>query len=384
MRAIQPDKDYIVALRRELHAIPEVGFDLEETLSVVKRELDSLGVPYTDRYGRSSLVGYLGPEGAKRTVALRADMDALPVKEATGLPFSSRHEGRMHACGHDCHTAMLLGTAKMLKEVEADLPCRVLLLFQAAEEYAPGGASLMVEDGVMEGVSAVVGLHVSPNFPVGELHLNSHVMSASSHGFFLDIYGKSAHVAVPHRGVDAIALACRVYTDVQVMRARELDPLIPAVIGIGEIHGGNANNVLCDHVRMHGTLRAHDGKTDDYMYRRIAEIARAVAEDAGGSAELSTTKLYPVLKNDPRMAAALARAARRALPTLTVREDAPSSMGAEDFSFFSEQVPGVYFRLGCRDGEEIVPLHNDRFSPSEDCLPYGPAVLYRFIMDGEY
>lgn len=380
----EPYRDYIVALRRELHRIPEVGFDLPKTLAVVKRELDAMGIPYTDRYGRSSLVGYLGSETAEKTVALRADMDALPVTERTGLPFASIHEGRMHACGHDCHTAMLLGTAKMLKAVEASLPCRVLLIFQAAEEFAPGGASLMAEDGVLDGVNAVVALHVNPTKKVGEVGINNHVMSASSHGFHLDIYGKSAHVATPHRGVDAIALACRIYNDIQIMRSREMNPFLPALVGIGEIHGGTANNVICDHVRMHGTIRAHDTETDAYLYRRIGEIASAIAEDAGGRAELTTTKHYPVLRNDPRVASYVARSANRALHHAKIDVDITPSMGAEDFAFFTERIPGAYFRLGCTEGDEVIPLHNDRFSPSEEMLVFGPAIFYQYVMDGEY
>jgi amidohydrolase len=381
----EPDRDYIVSLRREFHRIPEVGFDLPKTLAVVKRELEALGIPYTDRYGKASLVGYLGREDAGKTVALRADMDALPVEENTGLPFSSTHEGKMHACGHDCHIAMLLGTAKMLKEVEDELPCRVLLLFQAAEEYAPGGAKLMAEDGVLTGVDAVAALHVNPTFPVGRFSVNSHVMSASSHGFFLDIYGKSAHVATPHRGVDAIAIACRIYNDIQIMRSREMPPLAPAIIGVGEFHGGAANNVICDHVHMHGTIRAHETAHDEYMYRRIGDIAKSIAEDAGGRAELVTTKHYPVLKNDPETAREVAAAIRRAMPNGTVITNLEPSMGAQDLSFFLANTKGAFFRLGAREeGEEIVALHNCRFSPSEKALVLGPAIFYEYVMRGNY
>ena len=380
-----PDLSYIVSLRRELHAIPEVGFDLPKTLAVVRRELTALGIPFTEKYGKSSIVAYLGREDAEKTVALRADMDALPITEETGLPYSSTHEGRMHACGHDCHTAMLLGTAKMLKEAEGELPCRVLLLFQAAEEYAPGGAKLMAEDGVCEGVDAIIACHINTVLPLGTVGINESVMSASSHGFFLDIYGKSSHVAQPHRGVDAIAVACRVYNDIQIMRSREMPPLAPAIVGVGEIHGGFANNVICDHVHMHGTIRAHETAHDEYLYRRIGEIAKSIAEDAGGRAELSTTKHYPVLKNDPATAREIAEAARRAMPDGIVRTDLEPSMGAEDFAFFTEQIPGAYFRLGAREeGEEIVALHNCRFAPSEKALGYGPMIFFEYVMRGKY
>ena len=380
-----PDLAYIIAIRRELHSIPEVGFDLPKTLAVIKRELDALGIPYTDKYGRSSLVGYLGREDAEKTVALRADIDALPVAEETGLPFASCHEGKMHACGHDCHAAMLLGTAKMLKEVENELPCRVLLFFQAAEEYAPGGAKLMAEDGVCEGVDAILACHVNMVMPLGTVALNESVMSASSHGFFLDIYGKTSHVAQPHQGVDAIAIACRVYNDIQIMRSRELPPLACAIVGVGEFHGGSANNIICDHVHMHVTIRTHETAHDEYIYRRIGEIAKCLAEDAGGRAELVTTKHYPVLYNDPTVAREVAAAARRALPDATVRTDINPSMGAEDFSFFLQKVPGAYFRIGARDeGDENIPLHNCRFNPSEKALEYGPRIFFEYVMRGNY
>lgn len=380
-----PDASYIVSLRRELHAIPEVGFDLPKTLAVIRRELQALGIPYTEKYGKSSIVAYLGREDAEKTVALRADTDALPVTEETGLPFCSTHEGKMHACGHDCHTAMLLGTAKMLKEDEDALPCRVLLFFQAAEEYAPGGAKLMAEDGACDGVDAIIACHINTVLPLGTVGINESVMSASSHGFFLDIYGKSSHVAQPHRGVDAIAIACRIYNDIQIMRSRELPPLANAIIGIGEFHGGTANNVICDHVHMHGTIRALDPAHDAYMYRRIGEIAKCLAEDAGGRAELITTKHYPSLKNDPATAREIAAAARRAMPDGIVRTDLEPSMGAEDFSFFLEKIPGAYFRLGAREeGEEIVALHNCRFSPNEKALTLGPAIFYEYVMRGNY
>ena len=380
-----PDRAYIVALRRELHAIPEVGFDLPKTLAVIRRELSALGIPFTERYGKSSIVGYLGREDAEKTVALRADTDALPVTEETGLPFSSTHEGKMHACGHDCHTAMLLGAAKMLKEDEDKLPCRVLLIFQAAEEYAPGGAKLMAEDGVCEGVDAIIACHVNTVLPLGTVGLNESVMSASSHGFFLDIYGKTSHVAQPHRGVDAIAIACRVYNDIQIMRSREMPPLAPAIVGVGEFHGGAANNVICDHVHMHGTIRTHEEAHDAYIYRRIGEIAKSIAEDAGGRAELSTTKHYPVLKNDPETAREVGAAILRAMPDAKLIMNIEPSMGAEDFSFFLAHTKGAYFRLGARpEGEEIVALHNCRFSPSEEALVHGPAIFYEYVMRGNY
>lgn len=379
MRRIEPDKEYIISARRELHKIPEIGFDLPKTTAFIKKKLDELGIKYTEKYGKSSIVGYIAG-GRGKVVALRADIDALPIKEETGLPFASEHEGRMHACGHDTHAAMLLGVAKMLKQVEDELPAEVRLFFQAGEEYAPGGAKLMCDDGCIDDVDVVVGAHIDPDVPLGHIALNYECMSASSHGFFLDFYGKSCHVSTPHRGVDAIAMACRAFTDIQVMRARECDPKAPIVLGIGEFHGGAANNVLCDHVHLHGTIRATDNATDAFIYRRMGEIARAVAEDMGGRAELTTTKHYPSVVNDAGVARALVEAAREVLGADKVNDRKEFMMGGEDFAFYLLKKPGAFFHIGMRsDRYTFAPWHNQKFIVDEDALTTGPKVMFEFI-----
>ncbi len=379
MRTIQPDKEYVIKLRRELHRHPEVGFDLPKTLEIIKRELDAMGIPYTDKYGRSSLVGTLA-KGRGRVVALRADIDALPIKEETGLEFASENEGMMHACGHDTHAAMLLGTAKMLKEVEDELPCEVRLFFQAAEEYAPGGAKLMCEDGVMEGVDAIIGAHIDPDIPLGAIALNYGCMSASSHGFFLDFFGKSCHVSTPHRGIDAIAMACRAFSDIQIMRARELDPKEPVVIGIGEFHGGNANNVVCDHVHMHGTVRTTANETDAYIYRRLGEIADSVARDLGGRAEISTTKHYPSIINTAEVAEMLVAIGRDILGEANVNDKKEYMLGGEDFAFYLLHGKGAFFHIGMKsDKYTFAPWHNPKFVVDEDALVVGPKMFFEFV-----
>ncbi len=378
---LQPDKEYIISIRRELHRFPEVGFELPKTLAIIRRELDGMGIEYTEKYGKSSIVGYLA-KGRGKVIALRADIDALPIKEETGLPFSSEHEGMMHACGHDTHAAMLLGTAKMLKEIEDELPCEIRLFFQAAEEYAPGGAKLMCEDGCMDGVDAIIGAHIDPDIPLGHIALNYGAMSASSHGFFLDFHGKSCHVSTPHRGVDAIAMACRAFLDIQVMRARELDPKEPVVLGIGEFHGGQANNVVCDHVHMHGTIRTTNNAVDEYIFRRIGEIASAVATDMGGSAEISTTKHYPSILNDKEVAAAVVSAAREVLGEECVNDKKECMMGGEDFAFYTLRKPGAFFHIGMRsDKYTFAPWHNSKFVVDEDALTIGPSIFLAFIRE---
>ena len=374
-------RDYVIELRRELHQCPEIGFDLPRTLAIVRRELDKMGIRYTERYGRSSIVATINDECDGKTLAMRADMDALPIHEDTGLPYSSLHAGAMHACGHDCHTAMLLGTAKLLKNRERELPCRVKLLFQAAEEYAPGGAKLMCDDGVMEGVDCIIGCHVSVGLDPGKIAFNYGKMYAQSHGFILKVKGKSCHVCSPQCGVDAIAMATQIYTDIQFMRAREIDPKMPCIIGIGEIHGGRANNVVCDEVMMHGTIRTVNEGLDDYIYKRIGEIADAVTSQRGGGYELTTTKNYPLLKNDPDATERLAEIAKRLLGTKNVYSEKVFTMGAEDFAFYRQHAPGVFFNLGAgRDDDPIAPAHNSKFVVDESGLEFGPKLFVEYAM----
>ena len=374
-----PDKEYIIRIRRELHSVPEIGFDLPKTLAIVRRELDSMGIEYTEKYGKSSIVGYIA-KGRGKVVALRADMDALPISEDKELPFASTHDGMMHACGHDAHTAMLLGTAKMLKAVEDELACEVRLFFQAAEEYAPGGAKLMCEDGCMDDVDVIAAAHVSTAFATGKIKFNYDRMNASSHGFYLDIYGRSAHAAAPQCGIDAIALSYEIFGAMQLMRAREIDPKKPVVLGIGEIHGGQANNVVCDYVRMHGTIRASDDETDSYVYRRIGEIADSATRKLGGSYKLTTTKSYPAVVNDPEIAKIIYECGVRELGEENVSDTHAYTMGGEDFAFYLQHKPGAFFHIGAMDdAHPNAPAHNPKFFINEDALTVGPKIFTAFV-----
>lgn len=374
------DKDYIIRMRRELHQIPEVGFDLPKTLSVIRRELESIGLPYREDIGKSCIIATLNEGVGNKTIALRADTDALPIQEETGLPFASTHEGKMHACGHDCHAAMLLGTAKALKAMEKDITCCVKFIFQAAEE-GPGGAKGICDDGFMDQVDMVIGCHIYPDKATGGIFLNKVCQSAGSHGFKIYLQGKSCHVAKPHQGVDAIAMAMRVYSDIQIMRARELNPFDPVIIGIGEIHGGKANNVVCDQVMMHGTIRTHSNDLDEHIYKRIQEIAHSVAADMGGSATVETTKFYPVLINDANVSDAIIQSAGKVVGEDMVRES-PLTMGAEDFAYYTLYKPSAMFGLGAMPADgNFAPLHNGKMNINEDVLDITPKVFIQFILD---
>ena len=381
MKLPQVDLDYIIRIRREIHRHPEIGFDLPNTLKIIRRELDEMGIPYTEKYGKSSIVATINPDCKGKTIAIRADTDALPIQEETGLPFASECPGKMHACGHDTHTAMLLGTGKMLKEIEKDLKCRVKLFFQAGEEFAPGGAKLMCEDGVMDDVDEAIACHVDANAPTGTFLTNKTIVNANSHGFKLHLYGRASHVARPHLGIDAIAMAARVITDIQFMRAREIDPNEKVIIGIGEIHGGAANNVVCDHVMLHGTIRTNNTDVDNYIFKRIEAIAASVTSELGGRYEIETTKLYPVLINDPAVADKLTAAAKKLYGEEVYQEYKPS-MGGEDFAFFTKLKPGAMFKFGVHaEGTEKHPVHNGKFNPDESALAMPPRIFTQYVID---
>ena len=377
---MQVDLDYIIRIRRELHRIPEIGYDLPKTLAVVRRELDALGIPYTEKYGRSSIIATLNKGVGNKTIALRADMDALPVQEETDYEFASIHPGQMHACGHDCHTAMLLGTAKALKEMENTINCCVKFVFQPAEE-GKGGAKLICDDGFMDEVDMIIGTHIYPDKPTGTISLNKVCQYACNHSFRIWLNGKSAHVSQPHNGIDAIAMAVRVFNDIQLMRARELDPSEPVVIGIGEIHGGNTNNIICSQAMLHGTIRTIHDETDAYIYRRIEDIAASVAADMGGTACVETTELYPVLQNDPDLTAEVVRSAEKIIGADKILEQ-PIALVGEDFAFYAMRKPGVLFNFGVMpDDGNFAPLHNSKMTVNEAILDVAPNIFIQFILD---
>ena len=377
---IRADKDYIVNARRALHRIPELGFELEKTVSYVRGELIKLNIPFTEELGKSSIVATINPESTGKVIAIRADMDALPIEEKTGLEYSSSHPGKMHACGHDCHTAMLLGTAKMLNEIKDQLTCKVKLIFQAAEEKG-GGANLLCKDGVMKDVDFIIGCHVAAPADTGTILINRDVSNASSRSVKLVLKGKAAHVSAPHNGIDAIAMACRVFNDIQIMRAREVNPTKALVIGFGEIHGGTARNIICDEVVMNGTIRALDADSDAFAIKRIQEIAASVSKDMGGSYEIDCEQFYPVLKNNGEIAEKLIKIVKDKYGEEAFREK-PVNMGAEDFAWYLQEKPGAMFSLGVhKPGADFVPLHNERFCPDEDALTIAPEIFTQFVLE---
>ena len=381
---VEAQKNWMVDIRRRLHRIPERGFAEVKTQQVIMETLDALGIPYTTE--RTWVVGVIEGALPGQVVALRADMDALPLEEPEGLPFRSEHPGMMHACGHDAHMTMVLGAAKVLMGMRDRLPGTVKLLFQPAEE-TDGGAEPMVQRGVMENphVDRVYGLHVQPYLPVGVIETRAGTLNASTDDVELTIHGRSSHGAYPESGADAIVCAAQVITSLQTLVSRNVSPLASAVLSLGMISGGTAGNIICDRVSLRGTLRTANGEIRAMMKRRIAEVASGVAAAMGCTAEVRITSGYAALVNDEAEASRVMRVGARLLGEKNVVRKAAPSMGGEDFSFFCESVPGAFFQLGCVKKEDMPAplLHSRDFHLDEDCLTVGAMMHVALVLDGQ-
>ena len=377
-------ESYVINLRRELHQHAEIGFDLPQTLAILRRELDALGVAYTEEYGKSSIVATINPEKSHFTLAVRADMDALPIQEANDVPYRSCNEGAMHACGHDAHTAIAMATLRRVWEMRDQINCRVKFLFQPAEEYAPSGAMLMVKDGVMEDIDCIVGMHVDTNFHTGHMAITVGPQNATSDGFMLDFYGKAAHAGNQEKGVDAIVMAMRAMMDIELVVAKEINAKKPVIFNVGAIHGGNANNIICDHCSMFCTLRTWEKDVEEHILDKIKRIIEAVASTAGGSATFTPKKHYPIVMNDETLVGHYRASAVKVVGEENMHENA-RAMGGEDFSYFANEKPGAFMRLGIRNEEKgtTVGVHNDRFNIDEDALEVGVNVFTQFILDNQ-
>ena len=381
---VEAQKDWMVDIRRRLHRIPERGFAEVKTQRVIMETLNALGIPYTTE--RTWVVGVIEGGLPGEVVALRADMDALPLEEPEGLPFRSEHPGMMHACGHDAHMTMVLGAAKVLMGMRDRLPGTVKLLFQPAEE-TDGGAEPMVQRGVMENphVDRVYGLHVQPYLPVGVIETRAGTLNASTDDVELTILGRSSHGAYPESGADAIVCAAQVITSLQTLVSRNVSPLASAVLSLGMISGGTAGNIICDRVTLRGTLRTANGEIRAMMKRRIEEVASGVAAAMGCTAEVRITSGYAALVNDEAEAGRVMRVGARLLGERNVLRKAAPSMGGEDFSFFCESVPGAFFHLGCVKKEDMPAplLHSRDFHLDEDCLTVGAMMHVALVLDGQ-
>lgn len=375
-------QDWIVQIRRQLHRFPEVMYEEVKTSQLVRETLDQLGIAYRYPLAETGVLAMLG-NGQGPCVALRADMDALPIHEEADVSFRSEIAGQMHACGHDCHTAMLLGAARLLKEREGDIQGTVKLIFQPAEEGGAGGQR-MRDEGALENppVERVFGLHVWPQLPVGSFGSRAGVFLAAAGALEITVHGRGGHAAMPHLTVDPVVVAAKIVTELQTIVSRELDPLHPGVISITTIQGGHAYNVIPESVQLRGTIRAISTETLQQLQQRVREIAGGVA--AANRCEAHTTFPgvdYPPTVNDAQCWNAARQLAVELAGEDQVQELAPT-MGGEDFAFYAEQVPGCFVALGVRNEDQgaIYSVHHPKFKVDEDALPLGAALHVAFAM----
>lgn len=376
------DGSYILAIRRELHKYPELAFDLPKTLALIRRELDSLGIPYTEKYGKSSIVAFINPDCTDFSIGLRADTDALPLTEKTGLPYASQHPGIMHACGHDAHTAMLLGAAKALKAMEKNLTCKVVLLFQACEEGELSGAKLMVQDGVMNLVDVIVGMHIENWLETGTVGICPGVSMAASHPLRIEFFGKTAHATLPQSGVDALSMAVETYNGIAAIKATQMNPFDKYICTVGMLAAGSTDNVIPDYAEMKISLRTFDTKVESFIVENIRTIAENAAARRGGSIAFhEDTKALP-LCNDPLVSQQILASAAKIVGQENI-VTMPEKLSSEDFSFYVAEKPGAFLRLGTRNEEKgcVTLPHNNDFMLDEDALEIGSRVLVQFVLD---
>ena len=376
----------MVAFRRDLHEHPELAFEEVRTSALVAQRLSSLGLEVQTGVAQTGVVGLLhGSEssaGAK-TLAIRADMDALPIHEVNELDYRSTVEGKMHACGHDGHTAIALAVAALLSKRQAELSGNVKFLFQPAEE-GRGGAKQMLQEGVMQGVDGVIGLHLMSHYPVGRVGVRAGAVFASADGFVLSVKGKGGHAAMPQEAVDPIVISAYIITALQTLLSRESSPFSPAVITIGTIQAGSAFNIIPETAQMQGTMRAFSQADREQLWRRLSEMAAGVALAMGGSCEVQIFNGPPACVNDASMTHLVHEAAIASVGAGNVESsEAVMTTSSDDMADFLQAVPGCYFIVGARNEQKGAhyPHHHPRFTIDEDAMSIAVEVVARAAMN---
>lgn len=371
---------HLIAIRRDIHAHPELGFDTVRTAAIVEQELLRLGLTPQTGVGRTGVMVEITGAQPGRTVLLRADMDALPIHEQTGLPFSSIWPGKMHACGHDIHTATLLGVAAILADLRSQLHGTVRLIFQPAEETPESGAQAMIAAGAADGIDVAITLHNKPELAAGEIALTRGASTASSDEFDVVIHGKSTHAARPHMGTDPIIAAASLVTQLQTIVSRELDPANSAVLTIGHIHGGTTHNIISDSCLIQGTIRAKSPQARAHMEDAFRRICAGVALSLNTRIEVNYQRGVPPLMNDDALIDALEPILSHQFGKPVVAKSS-SSFGAEDFSLFTERVPGCQIHIGSGAPGRDDHLHNSDYQPDERSIHAGTQALARIAID---
>ena len=379
IQALQPQ---LVQWRRTLHQKPELGFREQLTAAFVAGKLTQWGIPHQTGVARTGIVALVEGERPGPVLAIRADMDALPIQEMNSVPYRSQHDGIMHACGHDGHTAIALGAAYYLQQHRQELAGTVKFIFQPAEEGVDGGgAKPMVAAGVLDNpkVDGIIGLHLWNNLPLGTVGVRSGPLMAAVELFDCVIRGKGGHGAIPHQTVDSIVVASQVVTALQTIVARNLDPLKAGVVTVGSFHAGKANNVIADSATLTGTVRYFDAALDGFFGQRLEAVVAGVCQSHGASYSLDYRQLYPATVNDAAMADLVRSVAHNVVETPAGVVPDCQTMGGEDMSFFLQQVPGCYFFLGAANAERGLdyPHHHPRFDFDETALATGVELFAR-------
>lgn len=375
LQNIEKNNQWFINTRRELHKIPELDFELPKTVAYVTSLLDEMGLTYKTGVGKSGIVVDIEGKNKDITIALRADMDALPILECGNKEYSSTISGHMHACGHDVHTAILLGVAKTISENRDSLPCNVRLLFQPAEETT-GGALPMIEDGCLEGVDAIFGLHVDPTIECGVIGIKYGAYCASSTDVIIEVEGKSCHGAYPSQGIDAIVATCGIVTNLQSVISRNIDSRDSAVLSFGKIIGGEKENIVAQNVRVSGTLRTLSPEIKNKVKERVKEMVEFTAKGYGATGKVTYRDSYTALINHDEYIDIVKENGKELLGDSGIYVKTLANMGVEDFAYFVEKIPGAFFNLGVGNKKKGItaPLHNDKFDIDEDSLKIGVAL----------
>jgi len=372
-------KEEVISIRRYLHQNPELSFEEYNTSKYVCSKLDEIGIDYQSGVVNTGIVALIkGNNPSYKTVALRADLDALPITEENDIPYKSNNVGVMHACGHDVHTSSLLGVAKILTEIKDQFEGTVKLIFQPGEERLPGGASLMIKEGVLENPSpnTIIGQHVYPQLEVGKVGFKSGMYMASTDELFMTVKGKGGHAALPHLNVDPVLITAHILTSLQQIVSRMSHPTAPTVLSFGKIIGNGATNIIPDKVELEGTFRAMDEEWRTKAHIKMKKMAKTIAESMGGECEFKILKGYPFLVNDE----ATTNKAKLAAIDFLGKEnviDLDLRMTAEDFAYFSQMRPSCFYRLGIKNEEKKINsgLHTSTFNIDENALEIAIGLM---------
>jgi len=367
-----------ISIRQYLHAHPELSYQEVETSKFIQSKLQAFGIAFEIK-ATTGVVGLIkGRNSDKRIIALRADMDALPIREENNIPYKSKNEGVMHACGHDVHTACLLGAAKILNELKDEWEGTVKLIFQPGEEKNPGGASYMIKEGVLENPrpSAILAMHVHPGLPVGKLSFRSGKVMASADELYFTIKGKGGHAASPHLCVDPILIASHLILSLQQVVSRFADPFNPSVLSITSFRGGSTSNIIPDEVKLMGTFRAMDESWRMKAHHLIEKISEELVHSMGGQLELHIDKGYPAVINNEALTEAARHAAFEFLGKENV-EETELRMGAEDFGYYAQQIPACFYRVGVMNKEKGITsgVHTPTFNIDEQAIEIGMGIM---------